>query len=232
MTVENWVPFNQPFLSQNGLDGTKMSNQTQDITVPDSHNLTIGSGTYEVEAKNKQPDTIELSNQHDIFAQLNTESNDKVKLDGTGWVRVQVPPSPEDNTPGGHMVFINKNTNSAVTVNGGATVTDDQGNTIPTQLQPARATRLFSPKTNPADASLVLTTDGNYEKVAGGSAKDHNISLEKAKAACQDPKNSQELRDALYWLTTGGHFEQVAGGPNKDISLQQLQDFYNQNKPH
>lgn len=228
MTVINGSPFDASILRYYGLDSGKMSTQTQDIPAPNSP---LGTGTYDVEAKNHQSDTIEFGNQHDIFAQVETDGkDDKVKLDGTGWVQI---PSSNSNVPGGQILFINKNTNSAVAVNGGGTVTDDQGNTIPTQLQPARATarRLLEPKTNPADAALVLTTDGNYEKVAGGPSPDHKISLSKAQAACKDPNNSQGLRDALYWLTTGGHFEQVAGGPNKDISLQQLQDFYNQNKP-
>ena len=176
--------FSRPWLQTQGLNDAPLSDTPQVIGADGNAgnvNLTKG-GTYDIYTNNhKAGDTVDIGNQHDIFARLGTDKDDKVKLEGTGWTKID---DPNNNVPGGHEVYINKNTNSAVIVDGGAAVTDDQGNTIPTQLQPARVTarRLLEPKTNPADAALILTTNGNYEKVAGGSATDHKISLGKRRS--------------------------------------------------
>lgn len=119
------------WLLGHGLDPSKEAQQPQAIKMQDNPNQKLGTGTYNVATQNGQPDTVEFSNQHNIFAQVDTEKNDKVKLDGPGWV--QVSDNLDGQDPPGHdkKFFINKNTNSAVCVAGGGTVTDDQGNVIP-----------------------------------------------------------------------------------------------------
>lgn len=224
--------FSRSWLQMQGLNGSQMTDSPQLIGAEDGNagnvNLNQG-GTYDIYTNNhKGGDTVDIGNKNDIFARLATDKDDNVKLEGSGWTKVD---DPDLGVPGGHAVYINKDTNSAVMVDGGAHVTDGQGKDVPEQLQPLRAAMrvLSRVDNNPAgEATRTLTTDGNYERVSGGT--DKPISLKTAQAKYNDPSNSPELKSALKWLTTDGHFEQVAGGSGKDISLKQLQDFYQQHK--
>jgi hypothetical protein len=110
---------------QYGLDTSMMSTTPQiigDINNNDAGNQNIQqSGSYEIHDQNgRGGDTLEIGNQHNIFADLLTDQDDQVKLDGPGWEIVNDPSS-----TAGVDLWINKQTNSAVMVNSGTTVSVD-----------------------------------------------------------------------------------------------------------
>jgi hypothetical protein len=111
-------PFNPGWLPSKGIVD-KQATIPREPEVLKGGNTQRGSGTYAMDGStNNKQDTVEFKNQNNIFAQVDTDKNDTVKLDGKGWKKVEDPGDKRKD----HAVYLNKKTNSAVIVDGGAKV--------------------------------------------------------------------------------------------------------------
>jgi hypothetical protein len=126
---------NSDFLKKQGLDMSSYKPEKQNpitfggpasASKPDGANVVINhQGTYKVDAENGRPDKPEFKNTHNTFAAVNTDDKDKVKLDGPGWKKID----DKDNNPKSNT-YINKGTNSAVTVFGKGKVVNEKDKPI------------------------------------------------------------------------------------------------------
>jgi len=109
------------------------------------------AGNYSLNVKDPdntlQSDQLEIREKNNIFAKINTDSEDMVNLDGSGWVEVPMEQSTRLNPITGQpmddqqRLYFNKETNSAVEVDGKGTVNlnTPEGSTTDTSFPPPPA---------------------------------------------------------------------------------------------